>query len=184
MREPSKLTTALSVAFFATSVTSLAAAADNRARDARVTEQVKAALATDDTIDARAIEVQTRDGVVQLSGFVNSEDERTAALLRARGAPGVQEVRNDLSIREDDRPAAGRPVADNVIAAKVRDSLSDAELGKDSDVNVEVSEGVVQLSGFVTRPEQKARAGDLASAVEGVRDVENHIALTDEPSPR
>lgn len=182
MREPSKLTIAISVAFFATSAASIATAADNRARDARVTEQVKAALATDDTIDARSIEVQTRDGVVQLSGFVNSEDERSAALLRARGAPGVQEVRNDLSIREDDRPA-GRPVADNVIAAKVRDSLTEAELGEDSDVTVAVNEGVVQLSGFVTRSDQKARAGDLASAVEGVRDVENQIALTEEPEP-
>jgi hyperosmotically inducible periplasmic protein len=180
MRATGKFTIAFSVALLATSVTSLAA--DNSARDERVTEQVKNALGSDDTIDARSIEVQTRDGVVQLSGFVNSEEERSAALLRARAAPGVQEVRNDLSIREDDRPA-GRPLADTVIAARVRNSLSEAELGKDSDVSVEVSEGVVQFSGFVTRPEQKARAGDLASAVEGVRDVENQIALTDEPKP-
>jgi len=83
-------------------------------------------------------------------------------------------------LRDDTRPAERR-VADTVIAANVRDSLKDAELGTDSDVNVEVSKGVVQLSGFVSTPQEKARAGDLASAVEGVRDVENQIALTDEP---
>jgi osmotically-inducible protein OsmY len=33
----------------------------------------------------------------------------------------------------------------------------------------------------VSTPQEKARAGDLASAVDGVRDVENQIALTDEP---
>lgn len=181
MHEPSKLTVAVSVTWLAASVT-WAAAAENRSRDARTTESVKSALASDDTIDARGIEVQTRDAVVQLSGFVNSEEERSAALLRARGAPGVQEVRNDLSIRTDDRPA-GRPVADEVIAAKVRDNLDAAELGEDSDVSVRVSQGVVQLGGFVTRSDQKARAGDLAVAVEGVRDVENQIALTEEPSP-
>jgi osmotically-inducible protein OsmY len=41
----------------------------------------------------------------------------------------------------------------------------------------------VQLSGFVSTPQEKARAGDLASSVEGVRDVENQIALTEEPEP-
>jgi osmotically-inducible protein OsmY len=61
--------------------------------------------------------------------------------------------------------------------------LQGAALASESDVNVEVSKGVVQLSGFVSTPQEKARAGDLASAVEGVRDVENQIALTDEPKP-
>lgn len=185
MSEPGKFTVACSVAMFAMSVASIAAAAEESARDARATKLVERALAGDDAIDTRGIEVQTRDGVVQLSGFVNSEKERSAALLRARAVRGVQEVRNDLSIREDDRPlnnrTGGRPVADEVIAAKVRDSLENAELGRDSDVSVEVSQGVVQLGGFVARSDQKARAGDLAVAVEGVRDVENQIALTGEP---
>jgi len=184
MSEPCKLTFACSVAMFSLAVTSVAAA-DDRVGDSRATQRVERALAGDDAIDARGIEVHTRDGVVQLSGFVNSDDERNAALLRARAVAGVQEVRNDMSVRKDDRPrdqrTGGRPVADEVIAAKVRDRLDDAELGKDGDVSVEVSQGVVQLAGFVGRPEQKARAGDLAIAVEGARDVENQIALTEVP---
>ncbi|HEY0942829.1 MAG TPA: BON domain-containing protein [Steroidobacter sp.] len=147
--------------------------------DVALTTKVKAALASDRAIQARDIEVETRDGVVQLSGFVNSEGERNAALLRARSVDGVAEVRNDLSVRTDDRPARG-PVADTVIAARVRDSLGNVKLAEDSDVNVEVSEGVVQLSGFVKTVEEKAQAGDAASRVAGVRDVENHIALLDE----
>lgn len=155
------------------------AAADQPASDAALTTKVKAALATDRTVRARDIEVETRDGVVQLSGFVDSEGARTAAVLRARSVNGVAEVRNDLSIRADDRPAR-EPVADKVIAARVRDSLGNVKLADGSDVNVEVSEGVVQLSGFVMSVEEKARAGDAASSVAGVRDVENHIALVDE----
>ncbi len=180
MREPNKFAAALMTMFLAMSATAVAVAGEDRARDAALTERVKTALASDNALAGRDIEVETRDGVVQLSGFVDSEDQRTAALLRARSVQGVQEVRNDLSLRDDTRPT-NRPVADTVIAAKVRNGLEGADLGSESEVNVEVSKGVVQLSGFVSTPQEKARAGDVASAVEGVRDVENQIALTDEP---
>lgn len=154
-------------------------AADQSAGDGALTTKVKAALASDHAVKARDIEVQTRDGVVQLSGFVDSDDAINAALTRARSVNGVAEVRNDLSIRTDDRPAK-QPVSDAVIAARVRDRLGNVKLADSSDVNVEVSEGVVQLSGFVQSAEEKTRAGDEASAVAGVRDVENHIASLDE----
>lgn len=156
--------------------------ADTPVNDTVLTTKVKAALVGDRAVKARDIEVETKDGVVQLSGFVDSEDAKAAALMRARSVNGVAEVRNDLSIRTDDRPAQ-EPVADTVIAARVRDSLGSVKLADKSDVNVEVSQGVVQLSGFVESVEEKARAGDAASAVAGVRDVENNIALMDEPEP-
>jgi hyperosmotically inducible protein len=150
--------------------------------DAVLTTKVKTALTADPGMKARDIEVETKEGVVQLSGFVDSEAASTAALMKARSVSGVTEVRNDLSIRTDDRPAK-QPVSDTVIASRVRDSLGNVQLAENSDVNVEVSEGVVQLSGFVESSEEKARAGDAASAVAGVRDVENNIALLDEPEP-
>lgn len=155
------------------------AAAAQPASDTVLTSKVKAALASDRAVKASDVQVETRDGVVQLSGFVDSEEASTAAVMRARSVNGVAEVRNDLSIRTDDRPAQ-EPVSDRVIAARVRDSLGNVKLADGSDVNVEVSEGVVQLSGFVMSVEEKARAGDAASAIAGVRDVENHIALVDE----
>jgi hyperosmotically inducible protein len=151
--------------------------------DTALTAKVKSALAGDSAVKARDIEVETRDGIVQLSGFVDSENARTAAVLRARSVDGVAEVRNDLSIRNDDRPAK-EPVSDTVIAARVRSSLGSAQLEDESDVNVEVSAGVVQLSGFVTSVEEKTRAADAASTVPGVRDVENNIALTKEHEQR
>lgn len=159
-----------------------AAAADRETQpvnDATLTAKVKSALASDKSVQARDIEVETRDGVVQLSGFLGSDDAIAAALLRARSVEGVAEVRNDLTVRKDDRPAQA-PVSDTVIASRVRSSLGNAQLEENSDVNIEVSAGVVQLSGFVNSVEEKTRAGDAASAVPGVRDVENNIALTKE----
>lgn len=45
------------------------------------------------------------------------------------------------------------------------------------EVNVVVSEGTVQLSGFVNTADQKNRAGDLARTVTGVRGVLNNITV-------
>lgn len=177
MRHLRELT--LIVCLFCVVEVAAAQTAEQPVNDTVLTSKVKAALASDRAVKARDIEVETRDGIVQLSGFVDSEDAVTAALMRAKSVAGVAEVRNDLSIRTDDRPAK-QPVSDTVIAARVRDSLGNVKLADGSDVNVEVSEGVVQLSGFVMSVEEKARAGDAASAVAGVRDVENQIALVDE----
>ncbi|WP_161965568.1 BON domain-containing protein [Steroidobacter cummioxidans] len=162
-----------------------AAGAESQAvSDSALTAKVKSALTTARGAEMRNIQVETRNGVVQLSGFVGSEDARSAALMRARSVAGVAEVRNDLTVRNDARLAPQQPAPDTVIAARVRSSLSNARLDGESDVNVEVSAGVVQLSGFVTSVEEKVRAGDAASAVPGVRDVENNIALTKEHERR
>jgi hyperosmotically inducible protein len=83
-----------------------AIAADGQSQavtDSVLTAKVKSALTTGRGAAARNIQVETRDGVVQLRGVVDSEAERSAAVLRARSVPGVAEVRNDLSIRNNDR---------------------------------------------------------------------------------
>jgi hyperosmotically inducible protein len=68
--------------------------------DSAITAQVKAKLVGDPTTDAYKIEVETRNGVVQLSGFVDSADSRSRAGEIARGVNGVRDVRNDLELRK------------------------------------------------------------------------------------
>lgn len=140
--------------------------------------RVRAALASDRAVNARDIKVETRDGLVILSGTVESPAVRTAAVARARSVEGTADVRDDLSIRP--KPAtAQQPVSDTVIAAQVRSGLDNVGIADGSNVNVEVSAGVVQLSGFVTSVEERARAENAASSVAGVRDIENSIQLID-----
>jgi len=67
--------------------------------DATITTQVKARFAEDQTVSAMAIGVETMKGVVQLSGFAKSTEERTLAERLARSVSGVQAVRNDIVIR-------------------------------------------------------------------------------------
>ena len=67
--------------------------------DSAVTTKVKAKFAEDKTVSAMAIKVDTMKGVVQLSGFAKSPEERMMAERLARDTNGVTGVRNDIIVR-------------------------------------------------------------------------------------
>ncbi len=67
--------------------------------DATITSRVKTKFAEDSTVSAMAIGVETLQGVVQLSGFAKTADERSMAERLARGVAGVQSVKNDIVVR-------------------------------------------------------------------------------------
>lgn len=149
--------------------------AGERIDDAQITARVKAALIDDETVKARNIDVETQSGVVQLSGFVDSDASKRAAESAAKSVEGVTQVNNALVVSNGER-TAGAVVDDSVIAAKVKSQLAtEAGLGTASAVNVEVNSGVVQLSGFVKSDDERSRAEAVASNVEGVAEVRNDI---------
>ena len=67
--------------------------------DSAVTTKVKAKFAEDPTVSAMAIMVDSMKGVVQLSGFAKSHEERMVAERLARDTNGVQSVRNDIIVK-------------------------------------------------------------------------------------
>jgi len=67
--------------------------------DSAVTTKVKAKFAEDPTVSAMAIKVDTMKGVVQLSGFAKSPEERMMAERLARDTNGVTSVRNDIIVK-------------------------------------------------------------------------------------
>ncbi len=67
--------------------------------DTTLTTRIKARFAEDSTVSAMAIQVETLKGVVQLSGFAKSNEERATAERIARAVPGVSQVRNDIIVR-------------------------------------------------------------------------------------
>ena len=67
--------------------------------DSVITTKVKAQLAADDFLKSFEIGVETRKGIVQLSGFVNSQEAVNKAGQIARGVKGVKSVKNDLIIK-------------------------------------------------------------------------------------
>jgi hyperosmotically inducible protein len=73
--------------------------------------------------------------------------------------------------------STGQYVDDSTITTKVKAAFAGDDIVHVFDVHVETYQGVVQLSGFVDIPEQKARAEMLAKNVAGVQSVKNDIAI-------
>jgi hyperosmotically inducible protein len=60
---------------------------------------VKAALIADSATKAHQINVETQEGVVQLSGFVDNAAAKSAATNVAKSVSGVKDVKNELSVK-------------------------------------------------------------------------------------
>ncbi|HKY31699.1 MAG TPA: BON domain-containing protein [Candidatus Polarisedimenticolia bacterium] len=67
--------------------------------DAAITRRVKARLLDDPAVKGLRIDVDTRDGVVYLTGTVASEAEVQRAVELARGVEGVVDVQPNLQIK-------------------------------------------------------------------------------------
>lgn len=67
--------------------------------DASITAKVKSQLLADPDVSGLQVNVQTNKGQVQLSGYVNSPEERSKAEQIAKQVAGVKNVNNDLIVK-------------------------------------------------------------------------------------
>ena len=67
--------------------------------DSVITTKVKSLLLGDDFLKSFEISVETRKGVVELSGWVGTQDAVNKAGHIARGVAGVKSVRNNLIVK-------------------------------------------------------------------------------------
>lgn len=67
--------------------------------DVVITTKVKAAIFNEPSLKSAEINVETYKGVVQLSGFVNSQADINKAVEIARGVNGVTAVKNDMRLK-------------------------------------------------------------------------------------
>ncbi|MBX9963731.1 MAG: BON domain-containing protein [Burkholderiales bacterium] len=68
--------------------------------DATISTKVKSAFVSDKDVKASQIEVETYRGVVQLSGFVDSQAEASRAVQLAKAVDGVKDVKNDIRLKQ------------------------------------------------------------------------------------
>jgi osmotically-inducible protein OsmY len=67
--------------------------------DSVITTKVKTAIFNEATLKSAEINVETFKGVVQLSGFVNSQADINKAVEVARGVSGVTSVKNAMRVK-------------------------------------------------------------------------------------
>ncbi len=144
--------------------------------DSVLTAKVKSALIENKDTKARNIDVETRNGEVQLNGFVGSSQEKADAAATARRIAGVTNVRNNLEVQTEHR-SGGEVIDDAVITTKVKAALIADNRTKAHQIEVAVSKGEVQLGGFVDSANAKKAAAEVAASIMGVKSVSNDLQV-------
>ena len=153
-----------------------AAAEGSTARDMWITSAAKMRLMANSETPALEINVDTTDGIVTLFGTVPSQQVKQAASDEVRKVSGVQSVKNELQVVSE---AKAEQVAEKDADVK---SAIETRLGNrgelvDSDIDVEVSNGVARLTGSVDSQVDRMTALTVARATSGVRAVLDELKL-------
>jgi hyperosmotically inducible protein len=147
---------------------------DTRYADSGITSVIQASLQANDKVKARQVDVETREGVVYLTGVVDTEEARREAGKIAWRTDGVRGVVNDLTVGER---TVGSRIDDVLISSKVQVKLIANSDIKAGDIDVSSSQGVVTLIGRVSSEAIKNEAGRVARNTEGVKDVHNELLV-------
>ncbi|MGZ5271217.1 MAG: BON domain-containing protein, partial [Ramlibacter sp.] len=147
--------------------------------DSQIKTDVAAELAWDPAVDPRRIGVAVKDGVVTLSGVLETWLEKHAVERAVRRVSGVRAIAVDLEVKLS--PAHQR--GDAEIAEVAANALRWHSLVPDELVKAEVEDGWVTLTGEVDWPHQVRSAGQCVAALTGVRGVTNLVTVRQRVSP-
>jgi osmotically-inducible protein OsmY len=139
--------------------------------DTRLQQWVTDELAFEPRVDAGHIGVSVRNGVVTLSGRVNSYAEKFAAEEATRRVKGVTAVAQELEVHLP----SDKKTDDAEIAERLVRMLNWDVLIPDGRITVKVEHGYVTLGGEVEWHYQRAEAEADARKLGGVKAVINDI---------
>jgi osmotically-inducible protein OsmY len=125
------------------------------------------------------IGVVVKNGVVTLTGWVDSYTKRWAAEEAAHRVRGVKAVANDIEVR---LPGSSERTDADIAAAAIRALQVDAVLPVDK-IDVTVSKGWVTLKGEVEWQYQKEDAERVVRRLNGVKGVVNSITVKPRLTP-
>ena len=145
--------------------------------DQRLKDSVIYQLETDPEVDTSLVGVSAQDGIVTLSGYVDTYAGKLAAEKAARRVYGVKAVANELEVRLASERIDPDIAKDTIEALRNR---IDVPVG----VTVTVRGGFVALAGTVEWMYQKMAAERAVKYLRGVRGVMNHIVVAPRLSPR
>lgn len=160
--------------------------------DAGLTTKIKTQFASDDLVKARDINVDTKEGVVTLTGTVESEQEEAKALQIARATSGVSQVVDNISVAMPGEPntspttgrvgeapeSSTRIGGDAGVTAEIKTRLLADPMVRGLAIDVDTRDQVVTLSGTAKSEAEKMRAVEIARGVQNVQRVEDRITVS------
>lgn len=138
--------------------------------DKDITRAVEMKLRADEGVSAHLIDVRTKNGIVTLSGLVDTILAKDRACKIAETIKGVLSVRNVISVI---------PIieSDNQITLHVREVLSLDPAIDTSKIDIQVSDRRIVLYGKVGSWGEKELIGQVVKGVKGIKDIKNTIAI-------
>jgi osmotically-inducible protein OsmY len=136
--------------------------------DLRLRNFVVRELDWDPEVDAGAIGVTAKNGVITLTGFVDTYAGKLAAERIVKRVRGVRAVANDITVRLTVERTDADIAADAAAALKLQARVPET-------VKIAVHHGHISLTGRVEWFTQKVAAASAVQHVPGVRAVANHI---------
>jgi len=140
-----------------------AAAAACGPSESDIRREVHSKLAAAPAMSALSLSVEVKRRVVYLSGQTATREEQQQALELARSVEGVKLVVNDMWLNN------------TTLADKVRAALASDTLVAKVPIEVDAHGDTVRLISDQTSQEERARAMQIASAVDGVGKVEDRM---------
>lgn len=148
-------------------------------KDLKLQRDVIDELEWEPAVNAEHIGVTARDGVVTLSGHVESFAEKLAAEKAALRVKGVRALAQDIRV---ELPTS-KKTADDEIAARALKMLEWDVLVPSDRIPVKVENGILTLSGEVDQFYQSDEAERDVWRLSGVRDVVNFVKVRRHTQP-
>jgi osmotically-inducible protein OsmY len=146
--------------------------------DADIQSDVLTELKRDPRVKSQEINVLVENGVVALTGWVDSYSKRWAAAAAAHRIEGVKAVANDIEVQMSSPDEdAGADVAATALATEVLAELSWDPRLQPNQITVIVKDGVVTLTGWVDSYSKRWAAAEAAHRIRGVKAVANDIEV-------
>src|SRR5262245_46530201 len=158
-----------------------------RAANIAVANRVKSAFSLSRRLYTYELGVESKDGVVKLTGQVPTEIDKELAGDIVKDIPEVLRLDNQIQVIQGVRPSQaaereGMRVTDLEIRADLSEKIAKSQGLQGQNVQVEVQDRIVTLGGRVETPAQKAGAEQLAMGVASVVKVVNRLEVKN-PAP-
>lgn len=141
--------------------------------DEEIRDDIIAELEWDPKIESTEIGVTVKDGAVALLGVVGSYAEKLAAEQAAKRVRGVRAIAEQIRVRLPSE----RSVTDDNIAERIAHVLEWNTGVPNNNIQAEVRNGFVTLTGEVEWNYQREAAKDLVAGIKGVSAVSNMIRV-------
>jgi osmotically-inducible protein OsmY len=142
-------------------------------RDSELQQRVMDELHWDTRVEVAEIGVGADDGVVTLTGYVDSYAKRVAAENAAHRVPGARDVANDIQVHVPGSLAR----TDTEIAQAIRRALEEDVLIAADNIETTVSDGWATLKGELGYWQERVDAERAIMRLRAVRGITNMITV-------